>query len=80
MRILIVEDDDMLRDGLTVGLRLAGFSPDAVATCADARDAIDSGLFQAMVLDVMLPDGSGLGGRVGMAVSCGAGVARGVSG
>lgn len=60
MRILIVEDDDMLRDGLTVGLRLAGFSPDAVATCTDARAALDSGVFQAMVLDVMLPDGSGL--------------------
>ncbi|WP_323042732.1 response regulator [Gemmobacter sp.] len=60
MRILIVEDDDLLRDGLTVGLRLAGFSPDAVASCADARAALGPGSFQAMVLDVMLPDGSGL--------------------
>ncbi len=59
MRILIVEDDDMLRDGVSVGLRLAGFSPDAVACLADARAALASGLFEAMVLDLMLPDGSG---------------------
>lgn len=59
MRILIVEDDDMLRDGLSVGLRLAGFSPDAVATLSDARAALASGIFEAMVLDLMLPDGSG---------------------
>lgn len=60
MRILIVEDDDMLRDGLAVGLRLAGFSPEAVADCADARQALASGGFQAVALDLMLPDGSGL--------------------
>ncbi|AMY71182.1 response regulator [Allorhizobium pseudoryzae] len=60
MRLLIVEDDDMLRDGLTVGLRLAGFSPDAVSSVADARAALASGSFEAMVLDLMLPDGSGL--------------------
>ncbi|AGT11184.1 response regulator [Paracoccus aminophilus] len=59
MRILIVEDDDMLRDGLAVGLRLAGFSPDAVATLADARLALAAGPFEAMVLDLMLPDGTG---------------------
>ncbi|MFP4451491.1 MAG: DNA-binding response regulator, partial [Rhodosalinus sp.] len=40
MRILIVEDDETLADGLTVGLRLAGFTPEQVATCADARQAL----------------------------------------
>lgn len=60
MRILIVEDDEILRDGLTVGLRLAGFSPEAVADLADARAAVEVGAFEAMVLDVMLPDGSGI--------------------
>lgn len=59
MRILIVEDDDMLRDGLTVGLRLAGFSPEAVTNLDDARVALSSGTFAGMVLDLMLPDGSG---------------------
>lgn len=50
----------MLRDGLAVGLRLAGFSPDAVASLADARAALSSGAFEGLVLDLMLPDGSGL--------------------
>ncbi|GGG67196.1 DNA-binding response regulator [Salipiger pallidus] len=60
MRVLIVEDDEVLSDGLTVGLRLQGFSPEAVATCADAGHALGADRFEAMVLDLMLPDGSGL--------------------
>lgn len=59
MRVLIVEDDATLGDGLSVGLRLAGFTPDLVTTCADARAALETDDFGAMVLDVMLPDGSG---------------------
>lgn len=60
MRLLIVEDDDVLRDGLAVGLSLAGFGCEAVATCADARAALGAGGFAGMILDLMLPDGSGL--------------------
>lgn len=60
MRILVVEDDEMLLDGLTVGLRLAGFTPDGVSTRADALLALQDGEFDGMVLDLMLPDGSGL--------------------
>ncbi|MDH6235237.1 two-component system response regulator QseB [Mesorhizobium soli] len=60
MRILIVEDDDILRDGLKVGLSLAGFTADAVATCESALAALAAGSFDAVVLDLMLPDGSGL--------------------
>ena len=60
MRLLIVEDDPVLSDGLSVGLRLQGFTADAVATLADARAALASGGFGGVVLDIMLPDGSGL--------------------
>lgn len=60
MRILVVEDDDILRDGLDVGLRLAGFSMETVATLEDARAALAAGKFDVVVLDLMLPDGSGL--------------------
>ncbi len=60
MRILIVEDDELLADGLSVGLRLSGFTPEHVATCADADEALGMGGFAAVVLDLMLPDGSGL--------------------
>ncbi|MFC3570097.1 response regulator transcription factor [Paracoccus sp. TOH] len=60
MRLLIVEDDPVLSDGLGVGLRLSGFTVDTVATLADARAALQGGGFAGMVLDIMLPDGSGL--------------------
>lgn len=60
MRILIVEDDEVLADGLSVGLRIAGFTPELVMTCGDAAEALSLGSFAAVVLDLMLPDGSGL--------------------
>lgn len=60
MRILVIEDDAILLDGLKVGLGLAGFSADTVRTLSDAKAAIESDCFDAIVLDRMLPDGSGL--------------------
>lgn len=60
MRILIVEDDPVLSEGLSVGLGLQGFTADPVGTLADARAALADCAFEGMVLDVMLPDGSGL--------------------
>ena len=60
MRLLIVEDDEVLSDGLSVGLRLSGFTTDAVGTLADARLALEGGGFAGVVLDIMLPDGSGV--------------------
>lgn len=60
MRVLIIEDDAVLRDGLQVGLRLAGFSPDSVGSIDDARGALQAARFEVLVLDLMLPDGSGL--------------------
>ncbi len=61
MRVLVVEDDAVLLNGLQVGLGLAGFTVDAVSTCADASAALRISAFDAVVLDLMLPDGSGLG-------------------
>jgi two-component system response regulator QseB len=60
MRILVVEDDPVLFDGLSVGLGLAGFTVDAVATCEEAFAALATHSYDAVVLDLMLPDGSGL--------------------
>lgn len=60
MRVLVVEDDALLLDGLSVGLGLAGFTVDAVATCEDADAALSAQPYDAVVLDLMLPDGSGL--------------------
>lgn len=59
MRLLLVEDDDVLRDGLTVGLGLDGYKVDAVATIADARAGFSDD-HAGVILDIGLPDGSGL--------------------
>ncbi|MCS0505195.1 response regulator [Ancylobacter mangrovi] len=59
MRILVVEDDPVLMNGLKAGLRLSGATVDGVETCADAEAALRADRFDAVVLDVMLPDGSG---------------------
>lgn len=60
MRVLVVEDDAVLADGLQAGLRIAGFTVDLVQGVADARAAVAGTDYGAMVLDLMLPDGSGL--------------------
>lgn len=60
MRLLVVEDDEILKDGLQVGLALKGFVVDAVMTFADAEAVLRATAYDAVVLDLMLPDGSGL--------------------
>jgi DNA-binding response OmpR family regulator len=60
MRILVVEDDPVLSNGLKVGLGLYGATLDIVATCADGHASVMASEFDALVLDLMLPDGSGL--------------------
>ncbi len=59
MRVLVVEDDAVLQDGLTVGLGMQGITAEGVGTCADALAALAATTFDGVVLDVMLPDGSG---------------------
>jgi two-component system response regulator QseB len=60
MRILVVEDDDILADGLKSGLELAGHMVETVAECGSADAAALVGGFDVIILDLMLPDGSGL--------------------
>ena len=59
MRVLIVEDDDILRGAVETGLTMSGFTVDSVETLADARAAVSAWPYDAVVLDVALPDGSG---------------------
>jgi DNA-binding response OmpR family regulator len=60
MRVLLVEDDPVLVDGVRAGLSLAGLTVDAVTGCTDAQLALAVSTFDAVILDLMLPDGSGL--------------------
>lgn len=59
MRVLVVEDDAVLQDGLVVGLGIHGITAEGVGTCADAVAALETTAFDGVVLDIMLPDGSG---------------------
>lgn len=61
MRILIVEDDALLGDGLRAGLKTAGFAPEWLQDGTAAWAALASGeAFAAMVLDLGLPRLSGI--------------------
>jgi len=60
MRILIVEDDPVIADAVRVGLALGGAIVDCVGTCEEALAAAATTCFSAIVLDIMLPDGSGI--------------------
>lgn len=60
MRILVIEDDEILRDAVEAGLSLAGFTVDAVDSLEDARSAAANWTYDAVILDLTLPDGSGL--------------------
>jgi DNA-binding response OmpR family regulator len=60
MRILLVEDDKLLGDGIQTGLKQAGFSVDWVQDGALGAAALESEDFAAVVLDLGLPKLSGL--------------------
>ena len=58
-KILIVEDDAFLRDGLTELLRREGYLPAAADSLQEARKLLAESSFSLILLDVMLPDGTG---------------------
>ena len=60
MRLLLVEDDEPLAQGLAASLRLGGYSVDRVATGSQALAATAVARFDAIVLDLNLPDTDGL--------------------
>lgn len=59
-RILIVEDQPTLLDSLSRGLQEEGYEINAAMTVAEAQQALGQHSFDAIVLDVMLPDRDGL--------------------
>jgi DNA-binding response OmpR family regulator len=60
MRFLLVEDDAVLREVVQRSLGDAGHRVDVAATAADARHLLRVQPFDAVLLDLNLPDGSGL--------------------
>ena len=59
-RILIVEDDRALGDGLCLALRAPSLELALCRTLSAAREALEAGGFDLLILDVNLPDGNGL--------------------
>jgi DNA-binding response OmpR family regulator len=60
MRILLVEDHAALRRMTADHLAQNGFVVDAVVSLEAAREALELARYDAMVLDLGLPDGSGV--------------------
>lgn len=59
MRVLLIEDDHSLGDGLMIGLRQAGFAVDWLRDGVTADHALASERFDMVVLDLGLPRLSG---------------------
>lgn len=59
MRLLLVEDDIALRDGLLQALTVQGFAVNAVSTGAQALSVARAGDCDAVILDLGLPDMDG---------------------
>jgi PAS domain S-box-containing protein len=60
MRLLIVDEDAVVRRDVANHLEHQGVSVTAVATMAAALEAVDRTTFTAAILSLALPDGSGL--------------------
>jgi DNA-binding response OmpR family regulator len=57
--ILLIEDDESVRDVLCQALENAGHTCDCLATFREALDALMTGTHDLMIVDVRLPDGLG---------------------
>ena len=60
MRLLLVEDDPQLGDGLVVGLRQAGYTVDWTKDGSTANQALKTERYDLVLLDLGLPRLSGL--------------------
>lgn len=60
MRILIIEDDTALAEGIRLNLELAGYQADIVYSIKEAEDFFRHSDASLLLLDVNLPDGNGV--------------------
>ena len=58
--VMVVEDEASYQDALNVGLTVEGFVVVAASNIAQARELMDRSKPDLVLLDVMLPDGSGI--------------------
>lgn len=60
MRVLVIEDDELVASGIVAGLKLSGIDTDHVVNAAMADAATRVGHFDVLILDLGLPDADGL--------------------
>lgn len=60
MKALIVEDDELLLQGLVIALERKGYICDAVSTVRIAEASLQSGHYSLIILDLGLPDDDGI--------------------
>ncbi len=60
MKILIIEDEPDIRKNLEYNLSREGFNVKTAGSIHEAQNLLKSDLFNLILLDLMLPDGSGL--------------------
>src|SRR5690348_5255499 len=59
-RLLVVDDDRTIREGLSLALHDAGYDSHTAEGVEDARRQLQSAQFDAVLLDIRLKDGDGL--------------------
>ncbi|WP_341910486.1 response regulator [Ferrovibrio terrae] len=60
MRLLLIEDEERLRELVQQSLVRAGFTVDATGTAEDAQAALSTTQYDVIVLDLGLPDADGI--------------------
>jgi len=60
MRLLLVEDDEILGDGLVAGLKMEGYAVDWLTNGKLADEALKLNAYELIVLDLNLPDMDGM--------------------
>ena len=60
-RVLVVDDEPEIVRGLRIVLRDAGYAVEAASTKAEALASVATRPPEALVLDLVLPDGDGVG-------------------
>lgn len=60
MKILLIEDENTLRELIARALRKEGYVVEEAATCGEAWDKLTMFSYDCVLLDIMLPDGSGM--------------------
>jgi two-component system phosphate regulon response regulator PhoB len=60
VNILVIEDEPDIRKNLEYNLAREGFKVSAVGSLSDANETLKNNVFSLILLDLMLPDGSGL--------------------